>query len=211
MPLVARPHPITRTRGRQLALVTGFEPGPATLFALTLGPGSRWRLIASRGTIADFGPLADMAVPHFKLVPPGDVRDFLTAYAKAGGPHHCAVCFGDAPRAIARGGQAARRRLLRGVRPMFLGLDLGTTNVKALVADASGRVAGPRLRAGGACATSASAGVEQDIEEIWSATLSGYRGSRPLLRSGRRARDRRVQPGRRDAAPRCARSARSAR
>ena len=38
MPLVARPTPITRTRGRQLALVTSFEPGPATLCALTLGP-----------------------------------------------------------------------------------------------------------------------------------------------------------------------------
>ena len=26
----------------------------------------------------------------------GDVRDWLTAYAKAGGPHHNALCFGDA-------------------------------------------------------------------------------------------------------------------
>ena len=37
IPLVARPAPITRTRGRQLALVTSFEPGPATFAALTLG------------------------------------------------------------------------------------------------------------------------------------------------------------------------------
>ena len=38
-----------------------------------------------------------MAVPHFKLLPAeGDVRQWLTAYAKAGGPHHHAVCFGDA-------------------------------------------------------------------------------------------------------------------
>jgi len=29
-------------------------------------------------------------------MPQGNVRDFLTAYAQAGGPHHCAVCFGDA-------------------------------------------------------------------------------------------------------------------
>jgi L-arabinose isomerase len=97
VPLVARPFPITRTRGRQLALVTSFEPGPATLAALVQGPGRRWRLIASRMRIADFGPLPNMPVPHIKLVVEGkDVRDWLTAYAKSGGPHHNAVCFGDA-------------------------------------------------------------------------------------------------------------------
>ena len=47
-------------------------------------------------TIADFGPLGSLDVPHCKLIPGGDVRDFLTAYATAGGPHHSAVCFGDA-------------------------------------------------------------------------------------------------------------------
>ena len=94
--MAARAAPITRTRGAQLALVTCLQPGPSTLAALTLGPGGRWRLIASRMEIADFGPLDSMQVPHFKLAPGGDVRDFLTAYAKAGGPHHNAVCFGDA-------------------------------------------------------------------------------------------------------------------
>ncbi len=94
--MAARERPITRTRGRQLALVTGFEPGPATLCALTLGGGGRWRLVVSRMDIADFGPLASLEVPHFKLEPQGDVRDFLTRYAGAGGPHHSAVCFGDA-------------------------------------------------------------------------------------------------------------------
>ena len=97
VPLVARPHPITRTRGRQLALVTSFEPGLATLVALCRGPHGRWRLVASRMEIEDYGPLSDLPVPHFKLrATQGDVRDLLTAYAKAGGPHHNAVCFGDA-------------------------------------------------------------------------------------------------------------------
>ena len=97
VPLVARPFPITRTRGRQLALVTSFEPGPATLVALVQGPWQRWRLIASRMRIADYGPLENMPVPHCKLaVEQGDVREWLTAYAKVGGPHHNAVCFGDA-------------------------------------------------------------------------------------------------------------------
>lgn len=96
VPLVARPTPITRTRGRQLALVTAFEPGAATLCALTMGPGGRWRLIASQVEIADFGPLASLPVPHCKVLTSGDVRQWLTDYALAGGPHHHAICFGDA-------------------------------------------------------------------------------------------------------------------
>ncbi len=100
VPLVARPSKITRTRERQLTLATAFEPGPATLVALTLGPCGRWRFVASAVTIADWGPLDGMHVPHCKLQPAGDVRDFLTAYARAGGPHHNAVCFGDARAAL---------------------------------------------------------------------------------------------------------------
>jgi len=97
IPLVARPAPITRTRGRQLALVTSFEPGPATLAALTPGPGGKWRLIAAAAAVEDYGPLPGFCVPHSKLKPAsGDVRQFLTAYATAGGPHHNAVLFGDA-------------------------------------------------------------------------------------------------------------------
>lgn len=108
--LVKRPAPIVPIRGNQLALVFGFEPGPATLAALTLVGGHRWRIIASPMTIEDFGPLPQMAVPHSKARPAGDVRDFLTGYAKAGGPHHSAICFGD-----------VRRRLALAAR--FLGAD----------------------------------------------------------------------------------------
>jgi L-arabinose isomerase len=100
VPLVARPTPITRTRDRQLALVTNLEPGAATFVALALGPDSKWRFIASPVTVEDFGPLPSLCVPHFKLKPRADVRGFLTAYAKAGGPHHNAVCFGDACRRL---------------------------------------------------------------------------------------------------------------
>jgi xylulokinase len=54
---------------------------------------------------------------------------------------------------------------------MLLGLDLGTTNVKALVTDRSGQ---PLAR--GACPIQLfrleNGGVEQDIEEIWQATLT---------------------------------------
>ena len=94
--LMARPTPITRTRDRQLVLVTTLEPGPATLVTLTLNAASRWRIIAAPVTVEDFGPLPSLCVPHFKLKPAGDVRKFLTDYATAGGPHHNMVCFGDA-------------------------------------------------------------------------------------------------------------------
>ena len=96
VPLVAREKPIVPTQGRQLVLVTSFEPGPATLCALAAGPEGRWRLIVSRIEIQDFGPLDAMQVPHCKVINNRDVRDWLTAYAKVGGPHHHAVCFGDA-------------------------------------------------------------------------------------------------------------------
>jgi L-arabinose isomerase len=100
VPLVARPTPITRTRDRQLALVTSFEPGPATFAVLTIGPCARWRIIAAPVTIEDYGPLPDFCVPHFKIRPLTPVREFLTRYAKSGGPHHNAVCFGDARRRL---------------------------------------------------------------------------------------------------------------
>ena len=97
IPLEARPKPIARIRARQLALIVNLQPGPVTLSALTLGPTGRWRLVVSSLEVADFDTLPSMAVPHFKLqIKDGDVRDWLTAYAKAGGPHHNALCFGDA-------------------------------------------------------------------------------------------------------------------
>ncbi len=96
IPLVARKIPITRTRGRQLVLVVNFQPGPATLCALTLGPQGRWRLIVSRMTIDDFGPIPGLDVPHCRVKSEPNIRDWLTAYARAGGPHHHAICPGDA-------------------------------------------------------------------------------------------------------------------
>ena len=70
---------------------------------------------------------------------------------------------------------------------MLLGLDLGTTNVKALVTDLAGRHLGE-----GACAVRlsqmGSGGVEQDIEEIWSATRTAVREAvRSVDASGIRA------------------------
>ncbi|MHC4716233.1 MAG: L-arabinose isomerase family protein [Planctomycetota bacterium] len=98
--MVKRAKGIVPTRAAQLALATTFAPGAATLTALTLAAGGRWRIIAAPMTVEHFGPLDQLATPHTKAAPDGDVRDFLTAYASAGGPHHLAVCFGDARRRV---------------------------------------------------------------------------------------------------------------
>ena len=58
---------------------------------------------------------------------------------------------------------------------VFLGLDLGTTNIKALLVDQSGRVVA-RSAAPVGIGHAADGAVEQDIEEIWSATLAALRG-----------------------------------
>lgn len=57
---------------------------------------------------------------------------------------------------------------------MYLGFDLGTTNVKALVADASGRI----VSTGSAPVdryVTADGGVEQDVEQIWAAACTAVR------------------------------------
>jgi L-arabinose isomerase len=101
-----RERPIARIRGRQLALVPELPAGAGTLVALVQGPGGRWRFVYSPVRMLDWRPRSGMAVPHWKIAPTTrDVRDWLTAYAKAGGPHHGALCLGDAGprlRALAR-------------------------------------------------------------------------------------------------------------
>lgn len=88
--------PIVKTRFNQLVLPVFYEPGPATLAVLTLVDGQRWRIIASPVDVADFGPLPQAMTPQSKVVVRPDVRDWLNAYGRAGGPHHMAMCFGDA-------------------------------------------------------------------------------------------------------------------
>jgi len=94
--LMRRPQPIVPIRGNQLALVCSYQPGPATLSTLTQVDGGRWRIIAVPVDVADFGPLPHLAVPHSKVKIQADVRDVLSAYARAGGPHHLVISLGDA-------------------------------------------------------------------------------------------------------------------
>lgn len=57
---------------------------------------------------------------------------------------------------------------------MLLGLDLGTTNVKAVVTDLDGRICGQASTPVTLFHVGAG-GVEQDLEEIWAATLEAVR------------------------------------
>ncbi len=59
---------------------------------------------------------------------------------------------------------------------MFLGLDLGTTNVKALVTDSNGRRLGESSRVVQLFHVG-NGGVEQNIEEIWQATLAAIKAA----------------------------------
>ena len=59
-------------------------------------------------------------------------------------------------------------------RALWLGLDLGTTNVKAIAADQGGVVRGEASRPVALTAVG-DGGVEQSIEEIWTATLEAIR------------------------------------
>jgi len=96
-----RRSPIVPVRVGQLTLVFSNASGPYTLAALTPGPRGEWRLIFSRMEVPDAEPFAQAETPQSLIRPAGDVRRWLTAYAQAGGPHHLALCRGDA-RALLR-------------------------------------------------------------------------------------------------------------
>ena len=94
--MITRPTPITKTTCRQLALRFSLVPGESTLLSLVQAGNGKWKMIASVMDIMKWSPVDDIPCPQFKLAPRMDVRNWLTAYAQAGGPHHNALCFGDA-------------------------------------------------------------------------------------------------------------------
>ena len=81
---------------------------------------------------------------------------------------------------------------------VFLGIDLGTTNIKAQIVGADGTIlssgsspVGIQYAAGGA--------AEQDIEEIWTSTQAAVRQAAGAGAGERRSGHRDLQPGRRPA------------
>jgi L-arabinose isomerase len=101
-------HPIRlRKRGElvkvtegQLVLTFNYQPGPVTLAVLRLGANQRWGILASLMDFPATPPFPAAETPQGLIQPRIDVRDWLTAYAKAGGPHHLAVAHGDARAAL---------------------------------------------------------------------------------------------------------------
>lgn len=97
VPVRLRPRSeLVKVTGGQLVLVFNYQPGPCTLAVLTLGANQRWRILASRMDFPDVQPFPKAETPQALIRPRGDVRDWLTAYGRAGGPHHLAVTLGDA-------------------------------------------------------------------------------------------------------------------
>ena len=77
----------------------------------------------------------------------------------------------------------------------FLGIDLGTTNVKAQIVGPDGTI----LSSGSSPVSvrySAGGGAEQDIEEIWTATQEAVRQASASGAGRQRPGNRRLEPGR---------------
>jgi L-arabinose isomerase len=68
--------------------------GDATLMNLTTGQGGGICIIASEGKVVDFKPVTGVDSPHGKFRPDRPFKEYLSAYAQAGGTHHGALCYG---------------------------------------------------------------------------------------------------------------------
>ena len=80
--------------GVSASLAFTLEPGPVTMVNLTVGPGGRFQLLATRGTAEAF-LVPGQPTPHFKLRPERPVAEFSNEYMLHGGSHHVAVAPGD--------------------------------------------------------------------------------------------------------------------
>ncbi len=69
-------------------------PGDATLVSLTTSSEGKLKLIVTEGQVLDFPYIPDLARPHFKFAPSGDLCEFLTRFSREGGSHHQALAYG---------------------------------------------------------------------------------------------------------------------
>ncbi len=81
-------------RFNPLLLAFSMEPGEITLTSLTTTTGGRLKLVVGEGQIVDFPFIPDLARPHSKFRPDGDLCDFLTRFSMEGGTHHQAIAYG---------------------------------------------------------------------------------------------------------------------
>jgi L-arabinose isomerase len=85
---------IMSVRTPPVLLAFSLEPGEVTLVSLTTGADGRLKLVATEGRVLDFPYLPDLARPHYKFQPDGDLCDFLTRFSAEGGSHHQALAYG---------------------------------------------------------------------------------------------------------------------
>jgi L-arabinose isomerase len=65
-----------------------YQPGPATLATLVSLEGTRFRLVVAEGENLDSQLLPALEMPYGQFRPGSGVRDCLTGWMTAGGPHH---------------------------------------------------------------------------------------------------------------------------
>ena len=75
-------------------LAFSLSPGDATLVSLTTTVGGKLKFIVTEGRVLDFPYIPDLARPHFKFAPSGDLCEFLTRFSQEGGSHHQALAYG---------------------------------------------------------------------------------------------------------------------
>jgi L-arabinose isomerase len=85
---------IMDVRTPPVLLAFSLEPGDVTLVSLTTGSDGRLKLVATEGRVLDFPYINDLARPHYKFQPEGDLCDFLTRFSAEGGSHHQALAYG---------------------------------------------------------------------------------------------------------------------
>jgi L-arabinose isomerase len=77
-----------------LLLAFSLAPGEATLASLTTVADGQLKFVVAEGEVLDFPYVADLARPHYKFSPHGDLCEFLTRFSMEGGSHHQAMAYG---------------------------------------------------------------------------------------------------------------------
>ena len=75
-------------------LAFSLAPGDATLVSLTTTASGKLKFIVTEGRVLDFPYIPDLARPHFKFAPNGDLCELLTRFSQEGGSHHQALAYG---------------------------------------------------------------------------------------------------------------------
>ncbi len=81
-------------RVEPLLLAFSLEPGEATLVSLSTSADGKLKFVVCEGEVVDFPYIPDLARPHYKFRPDGDLSAFLTRFSMEGASHHQAFAYG---------------------------------------------------------------------------------------------------------------------